>query len=83
MFGSPNRLPPFGIASTAVIFACPSHLPGTVTFDRYLETNPFFSSENVDELDLKQRYAVVDRQRELLSNRNGSDSGSLRLVVAA
>jgi len=33
------HLPPFGIASTAVIFACPSHLPGTVTFDRYLETN--------------------------------------------
>ena|SRR5215472_6344895 len=30
---------PFGIASAAVIFACPSHLPGTVSFDRYLETN--------------------------------------------
>jgi len=40
---------PLAFASSAVIFACPSHLPGTVTFDRYLETNPFSCNENVDE----------------------------------
>jgi hypothetical protein len=44
----------------------------------------FFSNENVDELDLKQRrYADADRPRELLSSRKESYSGSLRLVVAA
>src|SRR5215471_19340315 len=63
-----------GIASTVAIFACPSHLPGTVTFDRYLETNQCSCNENVDDnWDLRhQRYAADDQRRELLNSQIGA-----------
>lgn len=73
------HLPPFGIASTAVIFAYASHLSGTVSFDRYLEANPRRPAVAVDD----RSYVFEDLAENYLESRLDSNFGSLAVVVAA